>query len=57
MDSVRFRRIVSPGDQLLLVTKLIKKKKNFWWVEANASVEGETTCEAKFTALINVVDK
>ncbi|MDR2400431.1 MAG: 3-hydroxyacyl-ACP dehydratase FabZ [Deferribacteraceae bacterium] len=57
MESVRFRRIVVPGDQLILVAKLIKKKKEFWWVEAAATVEGEVTCEAKFTALLRVSDR
>jgi 3-hydroxyacyl-[acyl-carrier-protein] dehydratase len=54
MQSVRFRRMVVPGDQLILVTRLVKKKKDFWWVDAEASVEGEITCEAKFSALLRV---
>jgi 3-hydroxyacyl-[acyl-carrier-protein] dehydratase len=57
IDGVRFRRMVVPGDSLILVTKLIKTKKNFWWVEAVATVDGETTCEAKFSALLRVSDR
>jgi 3-hydroxyacyl-[acyl-carrier-protein] dehydratase len=57
MEAVRFRRMVVPGDRLILVTKLVKKKRDFWWVEAAATVEDEVTCEAKFSALLRVTDR
>ena len=52
IEGVRFRKLVVPGDQLMLHAKLVKRKKDFFWCAAEASVDGELACEAKFSAMI-----
>jgi 3-hydroxyacyl-[acyl-carrier-protein] dehydratase len=47
IDNARFRRIVVPGDQLMLVSKLGKVKRNLWTFTTEATVDGETACEAE----------
>ena len=45
IDSVRFRRPVVPGDQLVLSCELISiKRKRFGKVRAEAKVEGQLVC-------------
>ncbi|MDR0453559.1 MAG: 3-hydroxyacyl-ACP dehydratase FabZ [Deferribacteraceae bacterium] len=52
IDSAKFRRVVVPGDQLILEAWLIKKKKTFWWIDGKATVNGELACEARMSALV-----
>jgi len=45
IDSVRFRRPVVPGDQLVLSCELVSiKRKRFGKVRAEAKVEGQLVC-------------
>jgi 3-hydroxymyristoyl/3-hydroxydecanoyl-(acyl carrier protein) dehydratase len=53
-DKVRFRRLVAPGDQLILEATLIKRKRDYWWCDTKGSVAGESACEAKIFAMIRV---
>ena len=39
MDKVRFKRVVSPGDQLVYTVELTKQKQNFWKFTGQAHVE------------------
>jgi 3-hydroxyacyl-[acyl-carrier-protein] dehydratase len=41
VDKVRFRRPVSPGDQLKLEMIEVKRRSNLWVMEGIASVDGE----------------
>lgn len=49
----RFRRVVVPGDTLMLEVRLIKGRKDFWWFEGEATVDGEIAAEVKFTAKLS----
>lgn len=47
IDNARFRRVVEPGDQLILNVKLIRAKKDIWKLDASAHVDGEVACTAE----------
>ena len=47
VEKVRFRRIVRPGDDLVLSVALERLSARGGWGEARASVDGHTTCEAR----------
>jgi 3-hydroxyacyl-[acyl-carrier-protein] dehydratase len=46
IDNARFKRIVAPGDQLVLEAKIDKIKRNLWRFNATAKVDGELAAEA-----------
>ena len=47
VEKVRFRRIVRPGDEMLLVVEIERLSARGGWGKARATVDGETTCEAR----------
>jgi 3-hydroxyacyl-[acyl-carrier-protein] dehydratase len=47
VEKVRFRRVVRPGDELLLEVDVERLSARGGWAQARASVEGDTTCEAR----------
>jgi len=47
VEKVRFRRVVRPGDELRLEVDVERLSARGGWAQARASVEGETTCEAR----------
>ena len=49
IDQVRFSRVVVPGEVLTLHVKMLKTKRNFYWFEGIADIEGEQCCKANFT--------
>jgi beta-hydroxyacyl-ACP dehydratase FabZ len=53
-DRVRFRRVVVPGDQLILEAILMKRKRDYWWCGVKCSVNGEPACEAKISAMLRI---
>jgi 3-hydroxyacyl-[acyl-carrier-protein] dehydratase len=55
VDKVRFRRIVRPGDELLLVVEIERLSTRAGWGVARASVDGEIACEARM--LFAVVER
>ena len=46
IDNARFKRIVAPGDQLVMEAKIDKIKRNLWRFKATAKVDGELAAEA-----------
>ncbi len=46
LDQVRFRRKVSPGDQLIYQVKTIKRKLSLWNMEGKAYVDDKLVAEA-----------
>lgn len=44
VDNARFKRIVLPGDQLLLEVQVDKAKRDIWKFNAKALVENELVC-------------
>jgi 3-hydroxyacyl-[acyl-carrier-protein] dehydratase len=55
VDGIRFRRVVIPGDQLILECRLKKKKRDFWWCDIKASVDGEIAVEGQISAIMRVI--
>ncbi len=50
VDNARFKRMVVPGDQLLLKVDVIKEKRGIWKISAQATVDGELACSADLLA-------
>lgn len=55
IEEAKFRKIVSPGDQLLLYVTKLRNRGNVWKFSAEAKVDGIVVAEAIFSAMI--VDK
>lgn len=47
IDKVRFKRMVEPGDQLLLEVEILTVKRGIWKFSCKATVEGETVTKAE----------
>ncbi|MBO0749432.1 MAG: 3-hydroxyacyl-ACP dehydratase FabZ [Porphyrobacter sp.] len=52
IDGAKFRAPVEPGCLLDLKVEFIQKRSRVYKFAGNASVEGKTTCECEFTAMI-----
>jgi len=49
IDNARFKRPVSPGDQLRLSVEVIKSKRGIWKFTGEATVDGELAASAELT--------
>lgn len=47
IDNARFKRVVEPGDQLLLEVELVKMKKDFYKFKCKASTDNQVVCTAE----------
>jgi len=47
VEKVRWRRVVRPGDELVLTAEVDRLSARGGWANARASVDGDTTCEAR----------
>lgn len=45
-DSVRFRRMVQPGDQVIFNCRFVKARHNLMWFDVKATVDGEPAATA-----------
>jgi 3-hydroxyacyl-[acyl-carrier-protein] dehydratase len=50
-DQIRFKKVVSPGDQLVIETKLTRNARNLFEFEAKVRVDNEIVAEAKLKAI------
>ena len=50
LDKVRFKRMVTPGDQLILEINVIKIKGDVWKVRGTVTVEQQLACIAELTS-------
>ncbi|QMU61389.1 MAG: 3-hydroxyacyl-ACP dehydratase FabZ [Gammaproteobacteria bacterium] len=57
IDKARFKRQVSPGDQLTLDVRLKRQKRGFGIFEAVASVEDEVAASAELMCVFKEVEK
>lgn len=48
-DSVRFKRPVVPGDQLILEAEYVNNKRGIWKFSSRAKVDGKVVCCAELT--------
>jgi 3-hydroxyacyl-[acyl-carrier-protein] dehydratase len=52
IDSARFRKPVTPGDQLKLVLNVVKHRKEIWVFDGEAYVDGKKVAEARIMATL-----
>ena len=52
LDNVKFKHIVTPGDQLKLNVKLIGQKRDFWRMEGQAHVGDKLACSATLMSAV-----
>jgi beta-hydroxyacyl-ACP dehydratase FabZ len=52
LDKVRFRKPVTPGDQLILDLTVLKGKKKFFKMEGKATVNDHLVAEAELMAMV-----
>ena len=56
IDGARFKRVVEPGDQLILESKIERKKANIYKYSTRATVNGELAVEAMLMCTVRAVD-
>jgi 3-hydroxymyristoyl/3-hydroxydecanoyl-(acyl carrier protein) dehydratase len=49
IDKVKFRKLVTPGDQLVIEVVPLRKGR-VWKLEGNIKVDGQVVCSAEFMA-------
>ncbi|MEQ9811371.1 MAG: 3-hydroxyacyl-ACP dehydratase FabZ [Azospirillaceae bacterium] len=52
IDDARFRRPVTPGDQVMVHVTVLQSRRNVWRFAAEAKVDGIVVAEAKYAAMI-----
>ena len=52
IDKAKFRRPVTPGDQVRFHMTRIAKRRNMWWFRGEAKVDGQLCCEAEVSAML-----
>jgi 3-hydroxyacyl-[acyl-carrier-protein] dehydratase len=52
IDECRFRKPVTPGDQVRLHMTKIKNRRNMWWYKGEAKVDGVIVAEATISAMV-----
>ena len=53
IQETRFRRMVVPGDVLKYDVRIVKARKDFFWFEGEATVEGELAASTRFSAKLS----
>ena len=57
IDSVRFKKPVSPGDQLILNVKIDRVLKGIWKYKGQAKVEDQIVAEAEMMCILKNIQK
>ena len=52
IDKARFRKLVTPGDQLLIEVKKKHARRSVWKFDCSAKVDSEVVADASITAMI-----
>lgn len=52
IEKAKFRRPVTPGDQLILDITVLQQRGNVWKFSGTATVDGKLASEADFTAMV-----
>jgi len=56
IDNARFRKIVGPGDQLIIEVKFITVRRNIWKFSATASVDGKIVANTELLTTVADAD-
>ncbi len=57
IDKARFRKPVTPGDQLRLELNMMRIRKSSYKVRGTAHVDGELVAEAELLLMVEIVEK
>ncbi|MGC1181768.1 3-hydroxyacyl-ACP dehydratase FabZ [Legionella sp.] len=57
IDNVKFKHIVTPGDQLRLEVKFLGKKRDFWRMHGDAFVGDKLACSADLLSAAKEIEK
>lgn len=57
IDSARFKKPVSPGDQIILNVKIDRILKGIWKYSGVATVDGGVVAEASMMCILKAIDK
>ncbi|MBU6489302.1 MAG: 3-hydroxyacyl-ACP dehydratase FabZ [Burkholderiales bacterium] len=57
IDKARFKRVVEPGDQLILNATFERRMRNIWKFKAHAEVDGVIAAEAELMCTIKHTDE
>jgi 3-hydroxyacyl-[acyl-carrier-protein] dehydratase len=52
IDDCKFRKPVTPGDQVRLQLTKLKSRRNMWWYKGEAVVDGTLVAEAVLSAML-----
>ena len=52
IDKAKFRKPVTPGDRLEYHMRKTNRRRNMWWYEGRAFVDGQLVCEAEISAML-----
>ena len=47
VDNVRYKKIIKPGDQLVMTMEVMRRRKDLWKFKGTATVDGEVACVAE----------
>lgn len=56
IDGARFKRPVSPGDQLVMEVSITTSKRGIWKYAAKARVDGQVACEAELLCTLRQLE-
>jgi 3-hydroxyacyl-[acyl-carrier-protein] dehydratase len=56
IDGARFKRPVSPGDQLMLEVSIQANKRGIWKFAAQAKVDGQVAAEAELMCTVRTIE-
>lgn len=51
LDRVKFKHLVEPGDQLRIELAITRRRKNYWRLTGNVTVDGKRVAEAELSAM------
>jgi 3-hydroxyacyl-[acyl-carrier-protein] dehydratase len=53
IDKAKFRKTVHPGDVIEYHMTKMTRKRNIWWFQGDARVNGQMVAQAQVSAIIN----
>ena len=56
IDHARFKRPVSPGDQLIFEVSILANKRGIWKFAAKAKVDGQVAAEAELMCTVRTIE-
>lgn len=56
IDGARFKRPVSPGDQLVMEVSITANKRGMWKFAGQAKVDGQVACEAELICTVRKLE-